>query len=289
MISVSLLKFNGIAVVRKFGDDATKETVAKYANKVHRFGEEGGYTVYDSHEGTELPANAENILFVSLGGDGTMLHASKLSLKYPNSFVVGFNLGHLGFLAGDDPEDMIPTLQRIFAGEAKLDERMVLEADTGDDSVIAMNEFLIAPSSIHSMNNTKIFINDEPVVEYRGSGALVSTATGSTAMALSAGGPVISPITSVMLIVPVLAHSLTVHPIITTGRDTIRIETRRMQELVVSADGQPTVLNQPTGKRQDGPLAKNVVTIRKHKSPVRIWRNPGWKFFGTLSEKMGWK
>lgn len=288
--SVNLLKFDAIAIVRKMGGEATTEKVTRHANRVHWFGEQCGYPVYDSHEGTELPEDAENVLFVSLGGDGTMLHASKISLNYPNSSVVGFNLGHLGFLANANfPDDMVFMLQTILSGEAELDERMVLEATDGNGhTAVAMNEFLFAPGSIHNMNDTSIFINNEPVVEYRGSGVIVSTATGSTAMALSAGGPIISPATNVMLIAPVLAHSLTVHPIITTGRDTIRIETKSTQDLVISADGQPTEFNNRQGKREEGPFAQNRVEIIRHAQAVRIWRTANWQFFNTLSTKMGW-
>jgi len=277
--------FNKISVIRKIGENVPRDFVTAQADIIHAFGQKNNIPVFDTSEKTTLPSDAKKVLFVSLGGDGTMLHAAKQSLKYSKSTVVGFNFGHLGFLTNGSCS-VKKTLYDIKNHNMKCDSRMIIEASGNETKAIAMNEFLFAPASVHNMNTTRVFINDELVIKYRGSGVLVSTSTGSTAMAVSAGGPIISPNTNVMLIVPILAHSLSSHPIITSGRDHIAVKINADEDLEVSADGQSTQL----GKFAKGVHRRNnIISIQRYGKDVHIWRTKEWQFFKTLSTKMGWK
>jgi len=114
---------------------------------------------------------------------------------------------------------------------------------------------------------------------------LVASSTGSTAMSLSAGGAIVSPSTNIMQIVPVLSHTLTARPIVTSGNDEIRIVTTlsdRVPLVNIYADGQ-TIFDEPGEEGNE-----IVLTVKKHKRNVHIWRPTDWNFFSVLTEKMKW-
>jgi len=234
----------------------------------------------------------EKILFVSVGGDGTMLGAMRASLNYPNSTVLGLNTGTLGFLTEEVPTNLHQYLDNILLNEnVVIDQRMVLNGtatvngEQKKGSFDAINEFALMGASANTPMVTEIFINDLFVSKQMGSGVLISTSTGSTAMSLSAGGAIVSPATQVMQIVPIMPHDLTSRPIISTGRDTITIRTVtnfRVPKINVNADGQ-TLLS--FKNEQDSVIE---FTIKRHDSDIMIWRPKDWNFFNVLAEKMKW-
>jgi NAD+ kinase len=283
--------FESIAIVRKIDDN---ESVDEIAYAIYAYGVSKSIVVHEYEQGT-LQSSDSNVLFVALGGDGTMLYASKESLKYDDSSVVGFNYGNLGFLV-----DNVPSLQTFFDGilnyykggtpteeAVKKDERMVLDVWVGDNHFIAMNEVVLSTGQLGPPFKHNVFINDNFVATQFGSGVLVSTSTGSTAMALSAGGAIVSPSTNIMQVVPIIPHSLSSRPIVTSGRDNIILEaklTNRISELTTTIDGQVVDSHTVCGLNS----CIYVIQVSKHKKNVVIWRPKDWNFFGVLSQKMGW-
>jgi len=236
----------------------------------------------------------DSILIVSVGGDGTMLGAMRASLEYPCASVLGFNTGNLGFLSEELPTSIDAYIDNIlFNGHVKTEERMLLQASVFIDGVeydsgksfIAINEFVFTSRSLNAAVTTEVFINDQFVSKQLGNGALVSTATGSTAMSLSAGGVIVSPSTNTMQIVPILPHTLTARPIITDGNDVIKISTQftdRVPEIEIHGDGQVLCsISNLNGSDVE-------IAITKHPKTVTVWRPIDWNFFNVLASKMKW-
>ena len=237
--------------------------------------------------------NSDRLLIVAIGGDGTMLGAMRLSLELEGSFVFGINTGSLGFLSESLPDIIsIPKLlSNIGRDFCEMEERMALSATVYVDgepwarNLMAMNEFVIAPMTLQSPMVTEVFINDKFVSKNQGSGVLVASSTGSTAMALSGGGAIVSPSTNIMQIVPIMAHTLTSRPIITTGRDTISLKATQQsvhKPIEVYGDGIDLCTIQESRKKEI------ELRIEKHPSTVKICRPQTWDFFNVLREKMKW-
>ena len=254
--------------------------------------EEAGIPYSIENTDMDLPRNVKTrILFVAVGGDGTMLYAMKESLGYGMSSVVGINEGHLGFLVEDFTSrfQLENFFDDIYDSSDVLDERMVLLSNIAIGPHVkghmAVNEFLFSTGTHNAPFNYKILINDIIVAEQFGSGVLVATSTGSTAMSLSAGGSIVSPSTNIIQIVPLMAHSLSARPIITTGRDTISIETtanERNSDFELRADGRVVWENIPSTNET------YRFNILKYPKQVYIHRPKGWNFFDVLTKKMRW-
>ena len=147
---------------------------------------------------------------VALGGDGTMIHVAKRAAALGKP-VLGINGGHLGFMAGQEADEL-PLLSALIEGSYTLDRRMMLrvsvEAAGEERSFDVLNEAVIARGAVSRMAELAVSNHGQPVAVYRADGVIVSTPTGSTAYSLSAGGPVVDPAVRCMLLTPVCPHSL---------------------------------------------------------------------------------
>ena len=256
---------------------------------IHEYATERDIPFWSSDERIIWPDDArfDEPLIISIGGDGTFLNTARLALEcYPNHAIFPINTGHLGFLTNGRKfngfEHLEGTLDAVFDADSdkiKFENRMALKAKVSDERYLALNEFFVACGQ-NEMMTYRIFVNDKQIAEQSGSGVLVSTATGSTAHALSAGGPIISPNTNVMAIVPVVPHSLTSRPIILSGRDTVTISADWTIRNRIHLHGDGNQLYEMGGA---------VVEIEKYLTPVTIVRPHDWDFFDVLSQKMGWK
>lgn len=287
-------KFGKIAIVRKDGDDdrinPIMHTIVGWCNQ---------HNVELLEEIPKVPTS--DMLIVSLGGDGTMLSALRKSLDHPGATVIGFNAGTLGFLSEDfSIEKFVAFLGHVHRGTDQVitEERTVLEGHwmrvlkvgrntKSIKAKFAINEFVLAPETLRGVATFNVFINDKPAATHKASGMIVSTATGSTAMALSSGGAIIHPSTKVMQIIPIAPHTLTSRPIITTGRDIIEIRTEvtsRIPTLIGLGDGQTLFV----AEWEEG-LKEIRLTISKSEKVATIWRPTDWNFFEVLSNKMKWR
>ena len=136
-------------------------------------------------------------LVVALGGDGTILNAVHL-LGEKEIPLLGINLGHLGFLSGTGPQDMREALETALSGECRIERRSTIEAHVTMDGrevgrYRALNEIALARRAAGRVVNVALSINGSPLARFNGDGVVAATATGSTAYALSAGGPIVSP------------------------------------------------------------------------------------------------
>lgn len=183
-------------------------------------------------------ARDADALFV-LGGDGTILNAARQYVPYGVP-LVGVNLGHLGFMSEltmDDIEDFVAAAEN---GALVRDERMMLECRIpGREPVLALNDFLVTRRE-RKMARMHLLINGSPAEEYNGDGLIVATPTGSTAYALSAGGPIVAPNVRCILVAPLCSHSLYARSIIAAPEDEIAVCSTQ-QDMIVSADGTEAV------------------------------------------------
>jgi NAD+ kinase len=225
-----------------------------------------------------------------LGGDGAILRGAALS-RGTEAPLLGINLGHVGFLAEAEREKLVETVEQIVARDYVVEERMTLEVTaTHDGEVIArswaLNEVTVEKAARERMLEVTLEIDGRPLFSCGCDGVVVSTPTGSTAYAFSAGGPVMWPDVEAMLVVPISAHALFARPLVVGPSSALAVE------LVAGADGSAVMwcdgsrtVDLPAGARVD---------VRKGEMPVRLARLSSWPFADRLVAKFdlsvtGWR
>ncbi len=190
---------------------------------------------------SELHNRLEMIIVV--GGDGTILRVAR-DLAGWDVPVLGINLGHKGFLAEIEVEQMERFLQYIATRQYDYQDRMMLEAklyrrDEELGCYLALNDIVVARGPFSRNIKVDSFINNDFMESYFGDGIIISTPTGSTAYSLSAGGPIINPVMELFVITPICPHSLYNRSVIVDGSDTIslKVDSRQVQ-VVLTVDGQ---------------------------------------------------
>lgn len=190
-----------VAIVAHPGRDAA---VALAGDAQQWLGERGHNATLVT--GDDLPPSCEMV--VSLGGDGTMLHAVALALAGDNVPVLGVNVGHLGYLTEVEPDGLIAALERFLAGDYRIEHRMTLDVDVNGVTHHALNEAVVEKTLSGHTVRLRMTIDGEPLVVYAADGLLIATPTGSTAYNLSARGPICSPTHRALIVTPVSAHML---------------------------------------------------------------------------------
>lgn len=219
---------------------------------------------------------------VVLGGDGTLIRAAgKLAeKKIP---VLGINHGTLGFLTGAESAAAKDVLEVLLAEEYRVEERMMLEASAGELVLgTALNDVVITRNGFSRIISVSIFVNGQPVCNYRGDGVIVATPTGSTGYNLSAGGPVVAPTTELFLITPICPHSLGARSILISGEDELLLVVREEkktqdEEAILTLDGQ----------RIKELAAEDEIVIRKSEKKAYFIQLNHHSFFDALHRKLG--
>jgi NAD+ kinase len=220
-------------------------------------------------------------LVLSVGGDGTFLE-TMLKVKDFGIPVAGINTGRLGFLANISEEEIHPSLEMIYKGDFEIIERCLLEmtepANLFDDtSPVALNEFTIQKADL-SMITINVYVDDTYLNTYWADGLIVSTATGSTAYNLSAGGPILSPEDESIIISPISPHNLTIRPIILSGKSRLRMVIEgRSKEYLATCDFR--------SKRVHFSQELNISRASNKLKTVML---KGRDFYSTLRNKLMW-
>lgn len=229
-------------------------------------------------------------LVVVLGGDGTILRGAELS-RGTSAPVLGVNLGHVGFLAEAEREDLDATVERICAQDYTVEERTTLDVVAREDGHVvfeswALNEVTVEKASRERMLELTLEIDGRPLSTWGCDGIVMATPTGSTAYAFSAGGPVVWPDVEALLVVPISAHALFSRPVLVGPRSRLVVEvvpgTRGAG--VVWADGRRAV-GLPPGAR---------IEVQRSADPVRLARLSSGGFTDRLVNKFalpvqGWR
>ncbi|MDD8027410.1 MAG: NAD(+)/NADH kinase [Acidobacteriota bacterium] len=224
----------------------------------------------------EIPGQVD--LVAVLGGDGTLLAIAHLAAR-AGVPVMGVNLGRLGFLTEIPVPEMIQTLDEILDGnESLISPRMMLEASRGGESWLCLNDIVINKGALARMLHVTIRIDGEAIAEVRADGLIVSTPTGSTAYALSAGGPIIQPQLPAILLTPICPHTLTFRPMVISARARVELRVQASEEVFLSVDGQ-----------RGTPLSgSDTVEIARAPCQLKLVRSPLRGYFDLLKEKLSW-
>ena len=225
--------------------------------------------------GIEVDSGAPDLV-VSLGGDGTMLRAARLAHRHDVP-LLGVNLGTLGYLTEVDAEHAPAALRAVLDGDHRVEERIMLHA-TGPDGrgYVGLNEVLVERSGGHRLVRLHVAIGGERLAAFNADGVLVATPTGSTAYALSAGGPIVSPHADCLVLVPVSAHMIFSRPFVLASDEVIEIEVAERGGAALSLDGVEGC-ELPVGAR---------VVVRRHARPLHLVRLAGPGFIERLRRKL---
>ena len=221
-------------------------------------------------------------LAIVVGGDGSMLAAARDLVRHRVP-LVGINLGRVGFMTDIGHDDMQAGIGAILEGKYTLEERSLLDAEIfrGSRSLhrtIALNEAVVGRGAQGRLIEFQLTIDGEFIYKLRGDGVIVATPTGSTAYALSAQGPILHPAVPALALVPLAPHTLSARPVSVSDRSVIEIQIVHAMDARAHFDG--VLMHEMTeGDR---------LVLRRSADVVRFVHPPGYRYFATLRQKLGW-
>ena len=221
-------------------------------------------------------------LTIVVGGDGTLLASARVMAE-SGVPLVGINLGRLGFLTDIAAKDLEQAINSILDGDYTAEERMLLAGSVtrGDKtllSAVAMNDVVVSRGAMGSMIEFGVTLDGEFIYALRADGLIVATPTGSTAYALSAGGPILHPALSAIALVPISPHTLSNRPV------AIRSSSRIEITLIRGADARANFDVQAYSQLEPG----DVVSVTASPKPAILLHPPGYRYFSMLREKLRW-
>ncbi|MBZ0090710.1 MAG: NAD kinase [Sulfuricellaceae bacterium] len=221
-------------------------------------------------------------LVVVLAGDGTMLNIARSLVNY-GSTLVGINQGRLGFLTDVSVDTMLGTMEEILQGEYTEEERFLLSTAVrrqGQDvfESYAFNDAVVSKGVTARIIEMEVFIDGQFVYSQRSDGLIVATPTGSTAYALSSGGPILYPTLEAFVLVPICPHTLSNRPIAVNSESTVEILLLRADDAVAHFDGQ----------RHFSLEQNDWVIVRRSKTRIKLLHPLGHSYYDTLRQKLHW-
>lgn len=222
-------------------------------------------------------------LAIVIGGDGTFLYAGR-SLLTKRIPLLGINTGRLGFLADLPLDNLEEGLNAVLDGHYRREQRNTLSVHVshqGENSAhfFAINDAVIHKRSMARMIEIDVFTRGQYLSHYRADGLILSTPTGSTAYALSAGGPIVEPTLNALLVVPICSHTLTQRPLVIDADSDIevRISASSFKDVQLTIDGQAEHLLSPT----------DIVTLRRARD-LAVIHPESYQFQSRLRQKLNW-
>jgi NAD+ kinase len=286
--------FECVALIAKTGDSHVADTLVGLTRDLAQRGLEvvldpsaAEYFAHTRHEHTVSERDAwlkRCDLAIVIGGDGTLLHAAR-SLADTDIPVLGVNLGRLGFLADVSPDEIPQRLDEFLSGNYQEERRALLNAvQLRDGQSInesdALNDVVVHKGDIARMIEIEIHIDGRFLYSLRADGLIISTPTGSTAYALSGGGPILHPTLSATVLVPICPHTLTNRPIVIDDRSTIEVTVcaATKAHAQITCDGQVNFNLEP-GDR---------IHIHRKARELRLLHPAGHDHFQVMRRKLRW-
>lgn len=249
--------------------------VVAHPTKTDNEGLESVLRRFFDEQGVEL-VDDEPDLVLSLGGDGTMLRAAQRA-HAADALLLGVNLGLLGYLTEVDKGQEVDALKRVLAGDFTIEERMMLECAVDGESFLGLNEVLVERAARQRMLHLAVDIGGERLATFDADGVLVATPTGSTAYALSAGGPIVDPRSECLIVVPVNPHMVFSRAVVLSPNEVVAITVEQARvEAQLSLDG---ALGGAVGSGAR-------VLVRRHPRRLRLVRLSGPGFLERLRTKL---
>jgi NAD+ kinase len=283
-------KFKTIALVGKYNSQASAGSLMRLATFL---GERGHRVLLTAHTADMCKIEGYSIstlkeiggvvdLAIVMGGDGTLLNIAR-ALVDSRVPLIGVNQGRLGFLADVSLDTMFSTLEEMLSGQYQAEDRIMLEAsvERHDDILIAnyaFNDVVVSKSTMGRLIEFEVYVDDQFVYSQRADGLVVASPTGSTAYALSAGGPILHPTLEAVVMVPICPHTLSARPIALNSRSEIEINVIHADDARVHFDGQ---------QHADLRVGDRVV-IRRANNTVRLLHPEGHNYYDTLRQKLHW-
>ncbi|MBB2902714.1 NAD+ kinase [Kineococcus radiotolerans] len=273
------------------------EAVSALTEVVRRFHEAGIRTLMTPDEAAALSvadralveerdlegavAGAEMVIV--LGGDGTILRAAEL-VRGTATTLLGVNLGHVGFLAEAEREEVVGTVARVVAADYRVEERMTLDVQVLLDGQVVASSWAVNEVSVEKANRERMLelvvdVDGRPLSTFGADGVIAATPTGSTAYAFSAGGPVVWPEVEALLVVPISAHALFARPLVIAPTSVVGVE-------VLPGMGDGGVL-WCDGRRTFAAPAGARVEVRRSPRTIRLARLSSGAFTDRLVAKFG--
>ncbi len=221
-------------------------------------------------------------LAIAVGGDGTMLGVSRIAARHVVP-LVGVNLGHLGFLTDISADNAADALSDLLDGKFHEEERILLEAEIirNHQTVfrsVALNDVVVSRGAMGTMIEFAVEVNGEFVYSARADGLIIATPTGSTAYALSSGGPILQPGLPAISLVPISPHTLSNRPIAISSTSEVRVKLLHGVNARVNFDVQSYF----------DPATDDVVVVRAHTKPLRLLHPLSYSYFAMLRTKLHW-
>jgi NAD+ kinase len=263
--------FRRIALIGKHNSPEVEGSL----REMQRFVEQRGCEVLQ-------PGETRADLAIVIGGDGTMLAAAR-SLVRHGVPLVGVNQGRVGFMTDIGHDDMQSGIGAVLDGKFLVEERSLLDAEILRDGksvlrTLALNEAVLGKGAQGRLIEFELSIDDEFVYALRADGVIVSTPTGSTAYAMSAQGPILHPAVPALALVPLNPHTLSARPVSVSDRSRIEISLVRAVDARAHFDGF-ALTDMQEGDR---------LVLKRSADTVRFVHPPGYRYFATLREKLGW-
>ena len=235
--------------------------------------------------GPELTAESDIDLLITFGGDGTLLRGARL-MRSNSAPILGINLGRVGFLTSGGPGVMTEALDAFLLGEHRLERRSALDSSIeGEDGSaragsMVLNDIVVHKDGVARVIRIRVCVDEEEVGIYSSDGVIVSTPTGSTAYALSAGGPIVMPQVDALTITAICPHTLAVRPLVVSGEAVITLEQAepRGDAVLVSYDGQVEATLNPNER----------VVVRRSPDAVKLVRLGTKGYFEGVRQKLQW-
>lgn len=284
--------FKRIGLMGRFHSEQAKQTAIRLLHffKQRQIQVIVAENVAESLPGESLQAIEANILgahcdlAVVIGGDGSMLGAARAVVDY-NIPLLGINRGRLGFLTDIMPDEAEQKIDEILAGDYTSDSRFLLDtAVVRDERIIAtgnaVNDVVLHPGRSASMIEFELYIDNDFFYSQSSDGLIVSTPTGSTAYALSGGGPLMHPTLDAMVLVPLNPHTLSSRPIVVSANAEIKllIGDRNNEGLSVTCDGQSDDIVQ----------AGDEIIVKKKTNTLTLIHPKGHSYYQSCRSKLGW-
>ena len=284
-------QFHKIGIIGKFGAPTVGETLLSLTRclidkQLEVFLDQ---STAERHPENELPVvtreemGQQCDLAIVVGGDGSFLNAAR-SLAHFDIPMLGVNLGRLGFLTDIAPNQIDTYLEEVLNGEFTDESRCLLKSHVVRDGEsvaegCALNDVVIHKLDIARMIEFETHINGEFVYRQRSDGLIVSTPTGSTAYALSGGGPILAPTLKAVTMVPICPHTLSNRPIVVPGNSQIEIT-------IMGPSGHAQVTRD--GQSNETLVAGDKVVIERYNHPIRLIHPSNYSPFRVLRQKLGW-
>jgi NAD+ kinase len=223
-------------------------------------------------------------LVIVVGGDGVILGAARVLAPFGVP-ILGINRGRLGFLADVSPYDIESKVGEVLAGNYTAEDHFLLEGEVQRNGAIvsegcALNDVVMHPGELPRMLEFDLYIDDKFVYKQYSDGLIISTPTGSTAYALSAGGPIMHPSLDAIVLVPMFPHTLSSRPIVVSGQSEIRV--------VVGSDSGSSAQVSFDSQVEINAGPGESILVRQRRDKLKLIHPPGHSFYEVCRSKLDW-